>query len=279
MTKIRYHFLDSGAYSLKSKMMKGHISKKEFYDSKEFWSYIDSYAAFIKKYKEAIHFYANLDAIGDPDISWRNQQYLEREHKLKPVPVIHFGTDLKWIRFYIERYKLIGFGGLVVYSRHHSKKWLDSCFDIICDTPDRFPKIRVHGFGVTGLRWLLRYPWWSVDSTSWARTAGLGKIYIPKKKNGCFSFSSQPLILPISNENPNLKQGHSHFGSLSKTEKKIVLEWLDLISIPLGSEKEKGVRNNSGCRRRANLYFFDRMVKELSENPKPFHIPKRGLLV
>lgn len=278
--KIKYHFLDSGAYSLKSKALQGHIDLKTFYDSEMFWNYIDAYAKFIKKYKLAIHYYANLDVIGNAELSWRNQQYLEQKHGLKPVPVIHFGEGVDWVKFYLDKgYDFIGFGGLVISSRHHSKKWLDDCFNLICDTPDRMPKVRVHGFGVTSLAWMLRYPWWSVDSTSWARAAGLGKIYVPRKKNNKFEFKIKPIVIPISDENPTLKNGGGHFESFNKAEKSLILEWLDFVGIPLGNKDELGVRNDSGSRRRANLYFFDLLAKEISKEQRPFSIRKKKGLV
>lgn len=277
MGPVKYHFLDSGAYSLKNKYESKSIGM-EFYDSPAFWEYIDGYAAFIKKYKDGIHFYANLDVIGNPELSYRNLKYLEKTHGLTPVPVIHFGSDLEWVKFYIKRYSFIGFGGLVLHTRHHSKKWLDACFDIICDTPDRLPKVNVHGFGVTSFAWLLRYPWWSVDSTSWARVAGLGSIYIPKHKGGKFVFNEAPIIYPISNESPSIKRKDQHYETLSVLEKEIIRKWLIQINIPLGDDDNIGVKNNSGCRRRANLLFFEKMIEELSKTPRPFILQRRSLI-
>jgi hypothetical protein len=40
--------------------------------------------------------------------------------------------------------------------------WLNRLTD-----PDGTPKVKVHGFGLTNIQLLFRYPWYSVDSTSW----------------------------------------------------------------------------------------------------------------
>lgn len=276
---IKYHFLDSGAFTLATKAQQKAIDMKTFYDSEKFYRYIDSYAAFIKKYSLAIHFYANLDVIGNPELTWRNQQYLEKEHGLKPVPVVHFGTEMKWLLFYLERYDFIGLGGLVGAPQPASTKWLDMCFDIICSTPNRLPCVKIHGFGVTGLSRLMRYPWYSVDSTSWARVAGLGQIYVPRKTKGEFDFLKRPIIVPISQENPTVQNGGGHFLSFSAQEKKAIIDWLDYIQIPLGDKDTPGVCNHSGSRRRANLYFFDMLAKEVSKHERPFYLRKKGLLL
>ena len=62
----------------------------------------------------------------------------------------------------IKKYSYIGLGGLVPIAMKKSKiiKHLDNCFSIIRD------KCHIHGWGVTSKDILLRYPFYSVDSTS-----------------------------------------------------------------------------------------------------------------
>ena len=68
---VKSHFLDSGAFSLFSIAQKyqkeNNCDVWDFYNTKEFWKYINDYAKFIKKYKIAIDLYANLDAIPNPE--------------------------------------------------------------------------------------------------------------------------------------------------------------------------------------------------------------------
>lgn len=287
---IKSHFLDSGAFSQWTLALKYFEDNKcgrwDYYDLPEFWEYADNYAKFVKKYKAAIDLYANIDVIPNPELTWRNQQYLEQKHGLKPVPVVHYTTDLKWLKMYIKKgYPIIGLGGLVGSTmKKHCISWLDECFRVICDTPDNMPKVKIHGFGVTSYRYLLRYPWWSVDSAAWDKIASFGGICVPHKRKGKFIFDEAPYIMKVSMESPERKK-KSHYLSLSEKKKQIINDWLELIKIPLGSLDEKGEVKDQGVityhvyRRIANLYFYDMMVKSLPKYPWPFTITKRKSLI
>ena len=81
-------FMDSGSFSLWTRAAKwakenGLDEPWGFYDTEEFWSYIDGYASFIKKNHRGIDLYANVDVIPNPELSWRNLRYLEDEHDLR----------------------------------------------------------------------------------------------------------------------------------------------------------------------------------------------------
>jgi len=217
-------FLDSGAFSLYTKLVLKRDPKDtgpSGYDSPEFWEYVDRYAAFIKAHERSVDYYANIDAIGDAETTWKVHKYLEKKHGLRPIPVIHFGEPHKWIQFYIDKgYDLIAFGGLA--RRHLVGKevyhaWLDKAFESICPVSnDRKPIVRVHGFAVTNYNLLIRYPWWSVDSASWVKAGGFGTIYVPRRKNGKFTFSyldgggiRQPVFpysISASTDSPSMKK-------------------------------------------------------------------------
>lgn len=160
MNKISL-FLDSGAHSLYTKELikKQHSESYSFYESDDFIKYVDEYAAFIKKYKRYIDVYVNVDVIFNPEKSYDIQRYLEDKHDLKPLPVVHFGSDLKWVEFYIDRgYDYIGLGGLgQEVTRNQYINWADRVFELICDTPKRLPKVKTHGFAMTSLKLMLRY--------------------------------------------------------------------------------------------------------------------------
>lgn len=165
---VQSHFLDSGSFSLWTREAKKFMrenpgaGKYDYYDTKEFFSYMDSYAEFIKRYSVGIDFYANVDVIPNPELTWRNQQYLEREHDLHPVPVVHYTTNLKWLKFYMdEGYEFIALGGMVGSTSQEScQTWLDKCFELVCPKPSYLPTIKLHGFGITTYELILRYPWY-----------------------------------------------------------------------------------------------------------------------
>ena len=279
--RVQSHFLDSGSFTLWTKAAKyakeNDTGKWEFYHTDEFWKYMDDYAAFIKKWKRGIDLYANVDVIPNPKLSWRNLKYLEDKHGLNPVPVVHYTTHLKWLRRHMEAgYELIGLGGLVGSTRQLScRGWLDRAFNMVCASSDRLPKVRVHGFGVTNFSLMLTYPWWSVDSVTWAKVGGFGGILMPHKRGGKFVFDLAPYIVKMSMESDNKMKADAHYLTMKGRERKIIREWLDLIEIPLGKQQngeviENGVMTRHTERRAACLHFFERTRKSLPEYPWPF---------
>jgi len=244
---------------------------------------MDDYAAFVKKYQVAIDLYANVDAIPNGELTYRNQKYLEEKHGLSPVPVVHLASgSLKWLKRYIkEGYRFIGLGGLAgKASRDERRKWLDNCFEIVCDTPDRMPKVKIHGFGITAHPLLLRYPWWSVDSVTWAKVGGFGNILMPRMRGGKFVFNEAPYLVSMSLESSKVKEADKHYLTMKPAERAVVEKWLEEIGIPLGKmEGEEvvdfGVLTRHTERRAANLLYFEKLRAWLPEWPWPYQVTKR----
>jgi hypothetical protein len=282
-TKVTKHFLDSGSFSLWSeadKYAKEHKTDKwAFYDTDAHWQYLDAYAEFVKQHIDGIDYYANVDAIPNPELTWRNQKYLEEQGGINPVPVIHYGSDLKWLKRYIkEGYTHIALGGLVgSINESGCREWLDRCFDIICDTKDRKPQVDVHGFGVAKVEFFYRYPWFSVDSSSWLRLAAFGSIFVPYKRYGKFDMRRTAISLNVSKDSPKIGMRGQHVLTLSQSEKAIVQEWLDHIGVPLGDvDGEDGVICNRFDRLRANVHYTNEVLANLPEYPWAFRQQKRN---
>jgi hypothetical protein len=283
------HFLDSGSFTLRTEAAKYGLThggdNLGYYNTPEFWNYVKEYAAFVKRYQKVIDFYANVDVIPDPELTWRNQQHIEKEYGLRPVPVVHYTTDLKWLRRYIDAgYDFIGLGGLVGADSHESRQsWLDRAFDLVCDNPQRLPCVRLHGFGVTRHSLMVRYPWWSVDSTRWAKAGAYGSILVPYKRAGSFDLLHKPYMTIVSVEAEDSRMGEpTHFCRMSKAEQRQIREWLDLIGVPFGKYDgreviEYGVSTHPLDRRQANLGYFDRLCKALPDWPWAFqHQARKG---
>ena len=278
-------WLDSGAFSLLSQVK---AAPQEFYNSKEFYNYLDEYAAFVKQYADCIDYYANVDAINHPDLTWRNQQYLE-DKGLKPVPVVHYTNgDLKWLQHYLDRgYDYIGLGGLVGNSgKDACRRWVDRCFNMVCDNPKHLPSVRMHGFGVTSYEFIIRYPWWSVDSATWTKVGAQGGILIPQKRQGKYTFGEEPYQMSVSTDSPNAKKTGKHYFTLAKAEQAIVREWLEIIEVPLGKGTvmkgtmepetpgaEPGVVNHHSFRKVANLLFYEGLREWLDIEKGPYPWP------
>lgn len=73
---------------------------EDFYHFRDFQKYLDRYARAIKYYSLALHHYANVDVIGNPQLSFQNPTYLGRKLGLCPVPVLHAGVDCKSVRYH-----------------------------------------------------------------------------------------------------------------------------------------------------------------------------------
>lgn len=126
---------------------------------------VKEYGEYLLKNKDLYNIYANLDVIGDAEETQKNQDYLE-SLGLNPLPTFHFGSDYKVFEELIEKYDYIGLGGLVPLVRRKDVLFahLDKCFSIIMK---KKPKLKTHGWGMTGQDVVMRYPFYSVDSTTW----------------------------------------------------------------------------------------------------------------
>lgn len=290
---IETFFLDSGAHSLYNKAifnknMKGerNASKKwAYYETKEFWDYVDTYAAFVKANQVGIDYYANVDVIFNPDLSWKVLKYMEKEHGLNPVPVIHCGTEMSWVKKHLDAgYEFLGIGGLGQgITRRAFTSWGDQLFSLLCPGPKRLPIVRTHGFAMTSWKLMQRYPWWSVDSASWIKMAAFGSLLIPHKRNGKYTFDVNPHIITVSMsvKLKDRKTSGNHMFNHTPEERRIINGWLEEIGVPYGKVNEEGemvelgVCSHYGPRRVANLLAFQKMADSLPEWPWPFAKPQQ----
>jgi hypothetical protein len=306
---IRYHFLDSGAFSMyqlaKKWAKKNDRNLAEFYDSSDYFHYLDCYVEFISKYNIGADLYANVDVIGDAERSFRNQLYLE-EKGILPVPVIHFGDSIQDLERYLERgYTHIGFGGLAKRPEIHTRQdWLDRMFDFICDTPDRMPKVKVHGFGIGGFYWMVRYPWFSVDSTSWLKYSAYGGALVPRTNRSkkepsrwefkhagwfyTFRYDVPPELVDFTLSTFQSGTGN-HYQSYSQKKSLRALrieKWLEFIQLPLGETeygetpkdtivKVPGVSNTADLRATASIKYMVEFAKHVPKWPWPFRLKSR----
>lgn len=287
--RVKCHYLDSGSFTLWTKAAKYAEQTGnavwDFYETDEFRNYLELYVEFINRYHYAIDFYSNVDVIPDrqdkknrdvwPQLSYNNLKWLE-DMGMKPVPVVHYTNDLQWLERYIEEgYEFIALGGLVGSTKFENCRWwLDKAFEIVCDSADKFPRVKIHGFGITTFPMLFRYPWWSVDSTTWTKVGAYGGVIKPRKKGREYVYNpiasrDMPEIVKISMESPEANKDKKHFRNYSKRRRREVLEWLEMIDVPLGqlnkdgSIKTYGVYTHHTHRREANLKFFEILRKHI----------------
>ncbi len=279
---INEYFLDSGAFSQRAR------AKKEFpedpfkyYDREDFRRYVDSYGRFCAKFKGSLDYYATVDVIYHPEKSWEVLKYLEKEYGLNPVPVIHFGTSLKWLHKYVDAgYDFVGLGGFSSRkgSRDEYLKWVSNNFEAVCAKGSRLPTVRFHGFAMTSWSMLTEFPWYSVDSSSWVQFAAYGWICFPRKTGGTFNFRAPPFSLQVSEQAGSRKKQGKHYLTVNPAERAILKEWLKQNGIPVGDDGQPGALNNYKHRVKANLLYYEALAAHLPEWPWPYkgHLHRKG---
>lgn len=231
-TENKVHlFLDSGAFSAWTSNVQINIQE---------------YIQFIKDNEERIDVYANLDVIGiggkQPNeltakLTLKNQRIMEKAG-LIPLPCFHYGEPLEYLDYYIEHYDYLALG-VAGNSGKKIMPWLNECFlNHICNDKG-IPKIKIHGFAVTSLRVMLRYPFWSVDSTSWVVTGRMGSIFIPRYKAGKWVYDESSWKIMVSNRSPGMKIKDKHIDTISPMERKIFLEYIHEKGYVLGKSDFK----------------------------------------
>lgn len=216
-------FLDSGAFS-------AWASGK--------YINIDDYAKFIIDHECKV--YANLDSIGSWEKTLANQRTLEGLG-LNPLPVFHLGESFSVLDAYCNSYDYVCLGGLAGdASDFERNKWLDVCFS-------SYPKKKFHGFAVTSERLMKRYPFYSVDSTTWnvlrkfgELTTSAGRIYVGDDK-----------------------EHESHIDNLNKEDLEDIKSFCD--SLGISFEKIKNGTDNE--RIKLCIKFFLDLEKRLTDNP------------
>ena len=184
--EVRYN-LESYHY-LKSQPSLDRVRKdgtKLFMDSGAFSAFtsgvdidLKEYCNYLHKNEDIIEVASVLDGIGDPLKTYQNQLAME-QLGTKPLPCYHYGEDERYLDYYIANYEYITIGGMVPISTPQLRVWLDRIWnDHLIDGSGR-PKVKVHGFGLTVPKLMYRYPWYSVDSSSWVQAAANGLIVLP----------------------------------------------------------------------------------------------------
>jgi hypothetical protein len=238
---------------------------------------IDEYVEFIKRNKELIFAYVNMDVIpGSKGKLIRTHESVERSARLSyenlqrikdkglnPIPVFHQGENFDWLERLIDDKE--SYIGISPYLRSHPNelhRWLDRCFGILAKRQGKKP-IKTHGFGATGPNLLLRYPWTTVDSTSWALKGGFGQVYIPAlgNKEPDFSRPTSVRFSPRITTASGISYGMLGLDAgLRHSLNKYVRDQLDL---PIES-----VCNTPHTRQDLNIIYYQGLQKHVRETRK-----------
>jgi len=168
-----------------------------FYDSGAFtvWNKggtvdIEGYKRDLREFDALITVAANVDVIpgtqgqkATPEQAalaaeqgWANFDMFRKEGFSKIIHIFHQGDDFKWLHRLIDESEYFGVSPSNDCSTKEKEAWLDIVFRTI---DSRGKGSKTHAFGVTSPYLCYRYPWYSVDSSSFAIQAALGSCNVP----------------------------------------------------------------------------------------------------
>ena len=219
--------LDSGAFSAWSKQVEIDI---------------DEYIAFCLQHVDIVSYIVNLDVIpgkfGQKNLpreeversarkGYENYEYMLSKGipKSKLIHVFHQNEDFKWLQKMVKEIEYIGISPANDRTTSEKILWLDKCMKYALDEKG-MPLVKFHGFAVTSLQLLMRYPFYSVDSTSWVMTGRLGSIYVPRYRNGKWIYDENSWKIAVSSKSPANKEAGKHFSTLSPKHQQVVLDYI-----------------------------------------------------
>lgn len=261
-----YHYIHKGKYV-------DHIRRsgvKVFLDSGAFSSFslgvdvsIEAYAEFVKANQDIIEMASVLDAIGDPIGTYNNQNTLEKLGA-EVLPCFHYGEPLDLCEYYVNNYKYITIGGMVPIPNNKLEPWLDEIWDRVLTDKDGYSRIKIHGFGLTARKLMLKYPWYSVDSSSWVQVAANGGVVVPEL--------AQPIA--ISDRSPKRKDFMGHYNTLPEQTR----SYVDQLFQHYGTTAEE-LATEYRSRWAFNAFSYDRVGRTYGDDHwrKPFRATQQGL--
>lgn len=261
-----YHYIHKGRYV--EKMRTDGV--KVFLDSGAFSSFslgvdvsIEAYAEFIKGHQDIILMASVLDAIGDPVGTYHNQQTLEKLGAAV-LPCFHYGEPWDLCEYYVRNYEYITIGGMVPIPNGKLEIWLDELWDRVLTDRDGYSRIKIHGFGLTARNLMAKYPWYSVDSSSWVQAGANGMLIMPEFNQA----------ISISDRSPRAKDFMGHFNTYPPSAQEKIVALLT----KYGTTPEE-VSTIYGSRWAFNAFAFHTLGEMLGDDHwrKPFKAQQPGL--
>lgn len=155
--------LDSGAFTFMI-----NSNKKVDWDE-----YVNKYAEFINKNDIKYFFELDIDSIVGLKEVERLRNKLEKLTNKKCIPVWHKSRGLEYWKKMTQNYDYVAIGGIVA---KEIKPQEYKYFKVLLDIANK-NKCKVHGLGFTGVKYLHKYHFFSVDSTAWSSGWRFGTLY------------------------------------------------------------------------------------------------------
>ena len=193
---------------------------------------IGEYAEFLQENRGRYDYCVNLDVIPGrfakkPSLqeveesaqkSWENLKELDRRG-IRAMPVFHQGEKFCWLEKMVkEGYDYIGVSPDNGKMINQKREWMDDVFAHI--TVDGHPIVKTHGFAVTSIDMIFRYPWKSIDSATWIVLGAFGGTFVPRYGAHGFLYDRSPYVVHVSSTDSSSLRGGGHFYNYSKAMQK-----------------------------------------------------------
>lgn len=241
--------------------------ERVFLDSGAFSAYtqgvtidLPGYCDFIKRNADIIEVASVLDAVGDPYQTYVNQKAME-EQGVAPLPCFHYGEDERYLEYYVANYEYITLGGMVPISTPDLLKWLDRLWEKYLTDGAGRARLRVHGFGLTVIKLMERYPWYSVDSSSWVQISSVGSVIHPDHG-----------VIALSSTSPSRKQEGRHFDTLSRAEQSYLAYEFARIGYDVAELRTSYLARRAFC-----MWAYCELNRRINSEGKVFVPEQQGL--
>jgi len=256
--------LDSGAFSAWTKQKEVNL---------------DDYADFALEYLDCFNYVVNLDVIPgewkskgltkeDIDSSaqegWRNYKRLLRKGipREKLVHVFHQKEDWEWLHKMMGEMDYIGISPANDHSTDSKIQWLNDCMRRVTNQ-DGYPIIKFHGFGITSIRAIINFPWYSVDSASWVLFSRYGTILVPKDDDP--HYKTSPLTIFVGQGSESRRQAGKHFDQFQPNYQNYIRSYIESQGFTF-----EQVSEDHRQRDLLNLCYYLNLQKERPVWPWPY---------
>jgi hypothetical protein len=171
---------------------------------------------------------------------------------LKPIPVWHAETQTQFLEIYLKDCEYIAIGAISSMSNERTIRSLDHIWKTFLTDNKGLPVCKVHGFGLTSLLIMSRFPWYSVDSTSWVQFGRYGVILIPHtrgKRN--WVYNENPHIVTVSSRSPRRGDPGKHLETFPPISQSKFIEYIESRGFTL-----EEVANNHLARDKINMLYY-----------------------
>ena len=137
----------------------------------------------------------------------------------------HLGEPLSYLEYYKSNYDYFCCGGLVDIGKLND--YFDELWGVHLTDGAGNPTNKVHGFGMTSVRNMTEFPWYSVDSSTWLIHCKLGIISFPRKKiEGGWDFKHRPTLVGISDRSVMRENDCQHYDNMTGEQRRGIEEYV-----------------------------------------------------